>query len=45
MRKRFTSPNQISFATTYNVMGGPNAVKIANNLAAGLFFVNYIYAT
>ena len=43
--KRFISSNQISFATTYNVMGGPNAVKIANNLTAGLFFVNYIYAT
>ena len=45
VRKRFTGPNQISFATTDNVMGGPNAVKIANNLAAGLFFVDYLHAT
>ena len=45
VRKRFTGPNQISFATTYNVMGGPNAVKIANNLTAGLFFVDDLHAT
>jgi hypothetical protein len=42
--KLFTGPNQISFATTYNTMGGPNAVKIANNLAAGLFSVGHIHA-
>ena len=42
--KLFTGPNPISFATVYNTMGGPNSVKVADNLAAGLFSVEHIHA-
>jgi hypothetical protein len=40
--KMFTGPNTIRFATLNNVMGGPNAVKIANNQAAGMFTLDNI---
>lgn len=39
----FASPNQISFATTYNVMGGLPAARIADNAASGLFTVGHIH--
>ena len=40
----FASPNQTSFATTYNVMGGPAAARMADNAASGLFSVGHIHA-
>ena len=36
--------NPVSFATVYNKMGGPAAVKIADNIAAGMFTVSHIHA-
>jgi hypothetical protein len=41
--KMFTGPNTIRFATNSNVMGGPDAVKIANNQAAGMFTLDHIH--
>ncbi|WP_210518854.1 MbnP family protein [Hymenobacter terricola] len=42
--KMFTGVNPISFATIYNTMGGPNSVKVADNIAAGMFTVEHIHA-
>lgn len=44
INKMFTGPNAIKFADTYNVMGGAPAVKIADNIAAGMFSVGHIHA-
>lgn len=44
INKLFTGPNAIKFADTYNVMGGVPAVKIADNIAAGMFSVGHIHA-
>lgn len=41
--KMFSGPNTISFATTSNIMGGPTAVKIADNQAAGMFTLDHIH--
>ncbi|HLK97019.1 MAG TPA: hypothetical protein VK364_04560, partial [Hymenobacter sp.] len=40
--KMFTGPNPIRFAEVHNTMGGPQAVKVANNQAAGMFTVTQI---
>ncbi|TYZ07647.1 hypothetical protein FY528_14915 [Hymenobacter lutimineralis] len=39
----FTGPNTIRFATTPNVMGGADAVKIADNQRAGFFTVDHVH--
>ncbi len=44
INKLFTGPNAIKFADTYNVMGGAPAVKIADNMEAGMFSVGHIHA-
>ena len=44
INKLFTGRNAIKFADTYNVMGGAPAVKIADNIAAGMFSVGHIHA-
>ena len=44
INKLFGGPNLIKFTDTYNVMGGAPAVKIADNLAAGVFSVGHIHA-
>lgn len=44
INKLFAGPNPIKFADTYNVMGGAPAVKIADNIAAGMFSVGHIHA-
>ncbi|GAA4035161.1 hypothetical protein GCM10022409_19700 [Hymenobacter glaciei] len=44
INKMFTGTSTIKFADTYNVMGGLPAVKIADNIAAGMFSVGHIYA-
>lgn len=41
--KMFTGPNTIRFATSNNVMGGADAVKVANNQAAGMFTLDHIH--
>lgn len=41
--KMFTGPNTIRFATLSNVMGGPDAMKIANNQAAGMFTLDHVH--
>lgn len=40
----FGAPNPTSFATTYNIMGGPTAARLADNAAAGMFSVEHIHA-
>lgn len=40
--KLFTGPHQIDFSRIYNTMGGPNATKVADNLAAGLFSIDRV---
>lgn len=40
----FGAPNPVRFATVYNTMGGPQSVRVANNLAAGMFEVEHIHA-
>jgi hypothetical protein len=40
--KMFAGPNTIRFATLNNVMGGPEAVKVADNQAAGMFTLDHI---
>lgn len=40
----FGTPNPVRFATVYNTMGGPQSVKIADNIAAGMFSVEHIHA-
>ncbi|MBO2010832.1 MbnP family protein [Hymenobacter negativus] len=45
--KMFTGANGtniIRFADIYNTMGGPNSVKVADNIAAGMFTVEHIHA-
>lgn len=42
--KMFGGPNVIRFSDTYNVMGGDPAVKVADNIAAGMFTVSHIHA-
>jgi hypothetical protein len=42
--KLFTGPHLINFATTYDVSGGPDAARLADNLAAGMFSVAHIHA-
>lgn len=42
--KLFGNPNPVSFATTYNIMGGTPAARIADNIAAGMFSVEHIHA-
>ena len=44
INKLFSGPHTIKFADTYNVMGGAPAVRIADNLAAGMFSVSRIQA-
>lgn len=39
----FTGPNTIRFVKTNNVMGGADAVKIADNGQAGLFTVDHVH--
>ena len=41
--RMFSGPNLIKFADTYSVMGGAPAVKIADNIAAGMFSVVHIH--
>ncbi|WP_206986519.1 MbnP family protein [Hymenobacter telluris] len=41
--KMFTGPNTIRFAASNNIMGGPDAVKVANNQAAGMFTLDHIH--
>ncbi|MBD2715406.1 hypothetical protein KBK19_10195 [Microvirga sp. STR05] len=41
--KMFTGVSTIRFATVNNVMGGPNAVLVAKNQAAGMFTVDHIH--
>lgn len=40
----FGAPNPVRFATVYNTMGGPQSVRVANNIAAGMFEVEHIHA-
>ena len=40
----FGAPNTVRFATTYNTIGGPASVRVANNLAAGMFAIEHIHA-
>jgi len=40
----FGGPNPVRFATVYNTMGGAQSVKVADNLAAGMFSVEHIHA-
>ncbi len=40
----FGGPNPVRFATVYNTMGGPQSVKVADNIAAGMFSVEHIHA-
>ncbi|GAA3966277.1 MbnP family protein [Hymenobacter antarcticus] len=42
--RMFSGPNLINFTNTYNVMGGAPAVKVADNIAAGMFTVDHIHA-
>ncbi len=42
--KMFSGPTTVRFATVNNSMGGPNSVKIADNIAAGMFSVEHIHA-
>ena len=42
--KMFSGPNPVNFANTYSVMGGAPAARIADNIAAGMFTVDYIHA-
>jgi hypothetical protein len=43
--KMFTGPNTIRFGTLSTIMAaGPDAVKVANNYAAGMFTVEHIHA-
>ena len=44
INKLFDGLHTIKFADTYNVMGGAPAVRIADNLAAGMFSVSRIQA-
>ncbi|MFC7668083.1 MbnP family protein [Hymenobacter humi] len=44
LAKLFDGPNPVRFGTTYNVMGGLPAARIADNLAAGMFSVSHIHA-
>ena len=41
--KMFSGPNPVNFANTYSVMGGIPAARIADNIAAGMFTVDYIH--
>ena len=44
--KMFSGPNPVRFATLSNTMGGPNAVKIADNYASptgGMFTVSHVH--
>jgi len=41
--KMFTGPNTIRFASLSNVMGGANAVLVADNQAAGMFTVDHVH--
>lgn len=40
----FGAPNPVRFATVYNTMGGPASVRVANNIAAGMFDIEHIHA-
>lgn len=40
----FGAPNPVRFATVSNTMGGAASVKIADNIAAGMFEVDHIHA-
>lgn len=40
----FGTPNPVRFATVYNTMGGPASVRVADNIAAGMFAVEHIHA-
>jgi hypothetical protein len=41
--RMLTGPNTIRFAETYNIMGaGTNAMKLADNYAAGMFTVQHV---
>lgn len=40
----FGAPNPVRFSTVYNEMGGPQTVKMADNLAASVFSVEHIHA-
>ena len=40
----FGAPNSVRFSTLYNTMGGPESVKVADNITAGLFSVDHIHA-
>ncbi len=40
----FGGPNPVRFATVYNTMGGAQSVKVADNIAAGMFSVEHIHA-
>ena len=42
--RMFSGPNLTNFTSTYSVMGGAPAVKIADNIAAGMFSVAHIHA-
>ncbi|SHK85220.1 MbnP family protein [Hymenobacter psychrotolerans] len=41
--KMFTGKSTIRFSELNNVMGGPNAVRIADNQAAGMFTIDHIH--
>lgn len=40
----FGAPNPVRFSTVNNEMGGPQTVKMADNLAANMFSVEHIHA-
>lgn len=40
----FGAPNPVRFASVYNTMGGPPSVRVADNIAAGMFSVEHIHA-
>ena len=40
----FGAPNPVRFATVSNTMGGPASVRVADNIAAGMFAVDHIHA-
>ncbi|WP_310391649.1 MbnP family protein [Hymenobacter sp.] len=40
----FEGPNPVRFATVNNTMGGAPSVRVADNIAAGMFAVDHIHA-
>lgn len=42
--KMFTGPTTVRFDALSNIMGGANAVKLADNYAQGMFAVDHIHA-